>query len=175
MCFCCSTSCPSYWWHPEKYLGPAVLMQAYRWMIDSRVSKTTLVGYPLPLHSFSSFLIQHIMSLLFLSFPKQDEFRQERLKSVSDPFSVFRCHTIMNCTQTCPKVCNFSLLAEGKGELASKPGFPFLSYNFGEKPGFEESERVLLSPCSSPKWRLREGLVNLNILCVHIINVHNRA
>lgn len=84
LCFCCSTSCPAYWWHPEKYLGPAVLMQAYRWMIDSR-----------------------------------DEFQKERLAKVSDPFSVFRCHTIMNCTKTCPKGLNPGLaIAEIKKMLA---------------------------------------------------------
>lgn len=69
LCACCSTSCPSYWWNSDKYLGPAVLMQAYRWIIDSR-----------------------------------DEITQERLNRLKDPFSVYRCHTIMNCTKTCPKV-----------------------------------------------------------------------
>uniref|UniRef100_A0A8F9XN74 Succinate dehydrogenase [ubiquinone] iron-sulfur subunit, mitochondrial n=1 Tax=Macrobrachium nipponense TaxID=159736 RepID=A0A8F9XN74_MACNP len=69
LCACCSTSCPSYWWNGDKYLGPAVLMQAYRWIIDSR-----------------------------------DEMSEERLKRLRDPFSVYRCHTIMNCTKTCPKV-----------------------------------------------------------------------
>ncbi|KAL7016614.1 hypothetical protein ACKWTF_010069 [Chironomus riparius] len=71
LCACCSTSCPSYWWNGDKYLGPAVLMQAYRWIIDSR-----------------------------------DESTQARLDSLKDPFSVYRCHTIMNCTRTCPKGLN---------------------------------------------------------------------
>ncbi|CAO1325320.1 unnamed protein product [Diamesa tonsa] len=71
LCACCSTSCPSYWWNGDKYLGPAVLMQAYRWIIDSR-----------------------------------DESTAERLDKLRDPFSVFRCHTIMNCTRTCPKGLN---------------------------------------------------------------------
>jgi succinate dehydrogenase (ubiquinone) iron-sulfur subunit len=71
LCACCSTSCPSYWWNSEKYLGPAVLMQAYRWIIDSRDNATA-----------------------------------ERLDKMRDPFSVFRCHTIMNCTRTCPKGLN---------------------------------------------------------------------
>lgn len=71
LCACCSTSCPSYWWNSEKYLGPAVLMQAYRWVIDSR-----------------------------------DENTEERLSRLDDPFSVYRCHTIMNCTKTCPKGLN---------------------------------------------------------------------
>lgn len=69
LCACCSTSCPSYWWNADKYLGPAVLMQAYRWIIDSR-----------------------------------DETSQDRLNRLRDSFSVYRCHTIMNCTKTCPKV-----------------------------------------------------------------------
>ncbi|XP_055837229.1 succinate dehydrogenase [ubiquinone] iron-sulfur subunit, mitochondrial-like [Episyrphus balteatus] len=71
LCACCSTACPSYWWNGEKYLGPAVLMQAYRWIIDSR-----------------------------------DENTNERLNQLRDPFSVYRCHTIMNCTRTCPKGLN---------------------------------------------------------------------
>ncbi|XP_021484455.1 succinate dehydrogenase [ubiquinone] iron-sulfur subunit, mitochondrial [Meriones unguiculatus] len=71
LCACCSTSCPSYWWNGDKYLGPAVLMQAYRWMIDSR-----------------------------------DEFKEERLAKLQDPFSLYRCHTIMNCTKACPKGLN---------------------------------------------------------------------
>lgn len=71
LCACCSTSCPSYWWNGDKYLGPAAIMQAYRWIIDSR-----------------------------------DEAAEERLKKLRDPFSVFRCHTIMNCTRTCPKGLN---------------------------------------------------------------------
>jgi succinate dehydrogenase / fumarate reductase iron-sulfur subunit len=71
MCACCSTSCPSYWWNGEKYLGPAVLLQAYRWIIDSR-----------------------------------DEERVKRLKKVADELKLFRCHTIMNCTNACPKGLN---------------------------------------------------------------------
>ncbi|WP_011582556.1 MULTISPECIES: succinate dehydrogenase iron-sulfur subunit [Chelativorans] len=71
LCFCCQTSCPSYWWNGERYLGPAVLLQAYRWLIDSR-----------------------------------DEATGERLDKLEDPFRLYRCHTIMNCTQTCPKGLN---------------------------------------------------------------------
>tara|TARA_A100001015_G_scaffold260483_1_gene305236 strand:+ start:2285 stop:3070 length:786 start_codon:yes stop_codon:yes gene_type:complete len=71
MCACCATSCPSYWWNGDKYLGPAVLLQAYRWIIDSR-----------------------------------DEERQKRLKKVADELKLFRCHTIMNCTNACPKGLN---------------------------------------------------------------------
>ncbi|SPP73043.1 succinate dehydrogenase [ubiquinone] iron-sulfur subunit, mitochondrial [Drosophila guanche] len=90
LCACCSTSCPSYWWNAEKYLGPAVLMQAYRWIIDSR-----------------------------------DENSAERLSKLKDPFSVYRCHTIMNCTRTCPKGLNPGrAIAEIKkllAGIASKP------------------------------------------------------
>ncbi len=71
LCACCSTSCPSYWWNSDKYLGPAVLMQANRWVKDSR-----------------------------------DDAKQERLDMLKDKFSMYRCHTIMNCTKTCPKGLN---------------------------------------------------------------------
>jgi succinate dehydrogenase / fumarate reductase iron-sulfur subunit len=71
LCACCSTACPSYWWNPERYLGPAALLQAYRWLIDSR-----------------------------------DEDTGSRLDDLEDPFRLYRCHTIMNCTNTCPKGLN---------------------------------------------------------------------
>jgi succinate dehydrogenase iron-sulfur subunit len=71
LCFCCSTSCPSYWWNGDRYLGPAILLQAYRWIADSR-----------------------------------DEYTGERLDALEDPFRLYRCHTIMNCTKTCPKSLN---------------------------------------------------------------------
>ncbi len=71
LCFCCSTSCPSYWWNSDRYLGPAVLLQANRWIEDSR-----------------------------------DEATGERLDDLEDPFRLYRCHTIMNCTNTCPKGLN---------------------------------------------------------------------
>merc|ERR1711871_1784149 len=71
LCACCSTSCPSYWWNADKYLGPAVLMQAYRWIEDSR-----------------------------------DEQTEERLEALDDTYKLYRCHTIMNCSKTCPKGLN---------------------------------------------------------------------
>lgn len=71
LCFCCQTSCPSYWWNGDRYLGPAILLQAYRWIADTR-----------------------------------DEAKGERLDNVDDPFRLYRCHTIMNCTNTCPKHLN---------------------------------------------------------------------
>ncbi len=71
LCACCSTSCPSYWWNSDRYLGPAVLLAAYRWLVDSR-----------------------------------DEATGERLDFLEDPFRLYRCHTIMNCTEACPKGLN---------------------------------------------------------------------
>jgi len=71
LCACCSTSCPSYWWNSDKYLGPAALLQASRWLEDSR-----------------------------------DENAGERLDELEDPYKLYRCHTIMSCTDTCPKGLN---------------------------------------------------------------------
>ena len=71
LCFCCTTSCPSYWWNSEEYLGPAVLLQASRWINDSRDGK-----------------------------------RKERLKKINDSMKLYRCHSIMNCTRSCPKGLN---------------------------------------------------------------------
>ena len=71
LCACCSTSCPSFWWNPDKFIGPAGLLQAYRFIADSRDSAT-----------------------------------EERLAALQDPFSVFRCHGIMNCVSVCPKGLN---------------------------------------------------------------------
>jgi len=71
LCFCCQTSCPSYWWNGERYLGPAVLLQAHRWLVDSR-----------------------------------DEATGDRLDNLEDPFRLYRCQTIMNCANACPKGLN---------------------------------------------------------------------
>ena len=71
LCACCSTACPSYWWNSDRYLGPAALLAAYRWIVDSR-----------------------------------DEALGERLDDLEDPFKLYRCHTIMNCTEVCPKDLN---------------------------------------------------------------------
>lgn len=88
LCACCSTSCPSYWWNGDRYLGPAILLQAYRWLADSR-----------------------------------DEMSGERLDELDDPFRLYRCHTIMNCTQTCPKGLNpAKAIAEIKKLLLSRAG-----------------------------------------------------
>ena len=71
LCACCSTSCPSYWWNSDRFLGPAILLQAYRWLADSR-----------------------------------DQDAGERLDALEDPFTLYRCHTIMNCANVCPKGLN---------------------------------------------------------------------
>lgn len=86
LCFCCSTSCPSYWWNSDTYLGPAVLLQANRWIMDSR-----------------------------------DEAKDERLDELEDAFKLYRCHTIMNCTNTCPKGLNpAKAIAEIKAEIVTR-------------------------------------------------------
>ena len=86
LCACCSTSCPSYWWNGDRYLGPAALLQAYRWLIDSR-----------------------------------DEGTGDRLDNLEDPFRLYRCHTIMNCAQTCPKGLNpAKAIAEVKKMMVSR-------------------------------------------------------
>ena len=71
LCACCSTSCPSYWWNSDRFLGPAALLNAYRWISDSR-----------------------------------DDATGDRLDELEDPFKLYRCHTIMNCTDSCPKDLN---------------------------------------------------------------------
>jgi succinate dehydrogenase / fumarate reductase iron-sulfur subunit len=71
LCACCSTSCPSFWWNPDKFVGPAGLLQAYRFIADSR-----------------------------------DQATNERLDDLEDPYRLFRCHSIMNCVEVCPKGLN---------------------------------------------------------------------
>ena len=86
LCFCCSTGCPSYWWNSDRFLGPAVLLQAYRWLADSR-----------------------------------DEATGERLDDLEDPFRLYRCHTIMNCANVCPKGLNpAKAIAETKKMIAER-------------------------------------------------------
>lgn len=85
LCFSCSTSCPSYWWNGDEYLGPATLLQNQRWLSDSR-----------------------------------DERQVERLQHVNDAFKLYRCHIIMNCTQTCPKGLNPArAIAQTKQQVAA--------------------------------------------------------
>jgi succinate dehydrogenase / fumarate reductase iron-sulfur subunit len=74
LCACCSTACPSFWWNPDKFVGPAGLLNAYRFIADSR-----------------------------------DQATNERLDNLEDPYRLFRCHTIMNCVDVCPKGLNPTL------------------------------------------------------------------
>jgi succinate dehydrogenase / fumarate reductase iron-sulfur subunit len=86
LCACCSTSCPSYWWNGDRYLGPAALLNAYRWIVDSR-----------------------------------DEATGDRLDELEDPFKLYRCHTIMNCTDACPKELNpAKAIAEIKKKMVQR-------------------------------------------------------
>ncbi len=71
LCACCSTACPSFWWNPDKFVGPAGLLQAYRFIADSR-----------------------------------DRATAERLEFLDDVYKLYRCRTIMNCTEVCPKHLN---------------------------------------------------------------------
>ena len=71
LCGCCSTSCPSFWWNPEQFLGPAALLQAWRFLADTR-----------------------------------DQATDERLDALEGPYALFRCHSIMNCVEVCPKGLN---------------------------------------------------------------------
>ncbi len=88
LCACCSTSCPSYWWNSERYLGPAALLASYRWIIDTR-----------------------------------DEARAERLADLDDTFRLYRCHTILNCVEACPKDLNPArAIADLKRRLAAGEG-----------------------------------------------------
>jgi succinate dehydrogenase / fumarate reductase iron-sulfur subunit len=85
LCACCSTACPSFWWNPDKFVGPAGLLQAYRFLADSR-----------------------------------DLAANERLDNLEDPYRLFRCHTIMNCTDVCPKGLNPAFAIERIKDLLVK-------------------------------------------------------
>ncbi|MCZ8548335.1 succinate dehydrogenase iron-sulfur subunit [Mesorhizobium qingshengii] len=88
LCFCCTSGCPSHWWNGARFLGPAALLHAYRWLIDSR-----------------------------------DEATGERLDNLEDPFRLYRCHTILNCTRTCPKGLNpGKAIAEIKKMIVKRTG-----------------------------------------------------
>ena len=87
LCACCSTSCPSFWWNPDKFVGPAGLLAAYRFIADSR-----------------------------------DQAVNERLDNLEDPYRLFRCHTIMNCVDVCPKGLNPSLAIGKIKEMLVKRG-----------------------------------------------------
>ena len=110
-CACCSTSCPSYWWNSDRYLGPAALLNAYRWIIDSR-----------------------------------DEATGERLDGLEDPFKLYRCHTIMNCTTVCPKGLN---PAKAIAETKKTPG--------------SAQDVSRMSELSRLRWLCRRGMKELDL------------
>ncbi|HEY6925460.1 MAG TPA: succinate dehydrogenase iron-sulfur subunit [Steroidobacteraceae bacterium] len=85
LCFCCTAGCPSHWWNGKRFLGPAVLLQAWRWLVDTR-----------------------------------DEATGERLDDLEDPFRLYRCHTILNCTRTCPKGLNPGQAIAGIKQMIAK-------------------------------------------------------
>jgi len=88
LCFCCTSACPSHWWNPKRFLGPAALLQAWRWLTDSR-----------------------------------DEATENRLDALEDSFRLYRCHTILNCTRTCPKGLNPGrAIAEIKRKMVERRG-----------------------------------------------------
>ena len=119
LCACCSTACPSYWWNSDRYLGPAALLAAYRWIVDSR-----------------------------------DEATGERLDELDDPFRLYRCHTIMNCTDVCPKDLNPArAIAEIKKMTGRAPG---LMGTAAAAAGAAAAGRML--------WRCRRGMKELDVL-----------
>lgn len=88
LCFCCTSACPSHWWNPKRFLGPAALLHAWRWLTDTR-----------------------------------DEATEDRLDRLEDPFRLYRCHTILNCTRTCPKGLNpGKAIAEIKRKMLERRG-----------------------------------------------------
>ncbi len=88
LCFCCTSACPSHWWNPRRFLGPAALLHAWRWLADTR-----------------------------------DEATEDRLDELEDPFRLYRCHTILNCTRTCPKGLNpGKAIAEIKRKMLERRG-----------------------------------------------------
>ncbi len=121
LCACCSTACPSYWWNSERFLGPAALLAAYRWIIDSR-----------------------------------DEAQGERLDDLEDPFRLYRCHTIMNCTDVCPKDLNPArAIAEIKKMMLERRGLG-MGPDGTSVPADRQLGRLL--------WRCRRGMKELDLL-----------
>ena len=116
LCACCSTSCPSFWWNPDKFVGPAGLLQAYRFIADSR-----------------------------------DQATNERLDDLEDPYRLFRCHTIMNCVDVCPKGLN-----PDARDRKDQQGIARQAGRVGATSGSRRLERL--------KWRSRRGLLELDLV-----------
>ena len=125
LCACCSTSCPSYWWNSERYLGPAALLAAYRWIVDSR-----------------------------------DEASGERLDELEDPFRLYRCHTIMNCTEACPKDLNPAKAIARSSRSWPIGGTDFRAANDRDAP--QELGRL--------RWRCRRGMKELDLLLTRYVD-----
>ena len=120
LCACCSTACPSYWWNSERYLGPAALLAAYRWIVDSR-----------------------------------DEATGERLDALEDPFRLYRCHTIMNCTEACPK------------DLNPAKAIGAIKQMLARAPALDDVPRAAPMPAAARArlaWRCRRGMRELDLL-----------
>ena len=119
LCACCSTSCPSYWWNSERYLGPAALLQSYRWLVDSR-----------------------------------DEETGERLDNLEDPFRLYRCHTIMNCANTCPKGLNpAQAIGEIKQMMVKRKSLNPTCFPERLTKGYRDLSRTAASRPSAPAIR----------------------
>ena len=117
LCACCSTACPSFWWNPDKFVGPAGLLQAYRFLADSRDQATT-----------------------------------ERLDYLEDPYRLFRCHTIMNCADVCPKGLNPTNAIKNIKDMMVK------------RTGLKQLERA--------RWRCRRGLLELDLTLERFVDEH---
>src|SRR5690606_23276112 len=126
LCACCSTSCPSFWWNPDKFVGPAGLLQAYRFIADRR-----------------------------------DEATAERLDNPEDPYRLFRCHTIMNCADVCPKGLNPSLAIGKIKEMLARRAI----YRSGSPMSkLSELERARL------RWRARRGLLENDLIITRFLD-----
>ncbi|ACO75400.1 SdhB [Laribacter hongkongensis HLHK9] len=125
LCACCSTSCPSFWWNPDKYVGPAGLLAAYRFIIDSR-----------------------------------DEATSERLDNLNDPYRLFRCHTIMNCTDVCPKGPESG---QGDRQHQGHDGHP------GDLMMDSRYDRAARQRI---RWHSRRGLLEMDLVLTRFLDRH---
>lgn len=120
LCACCSTACPSYWWNEDKYLGPAVLLQAYRYdmrcclcneCLSTFMGGMLCIPFTCALCLLTSLIILEISLMLVCTcfrwvIDSRDEFTKERLQQLDDAYKLYRCKVIMNCARVCPKGLN---------------------------------------------------------------------
>ena len=123
LCACCSTSCPSFWWNPDKFVGPAGLLQAYRFIADTR-----------------------------------DQATNERLDNLEDPYRLFRCHSIMNCVDVCPKGLNPTRAIGKIKDLLVKRRFR------RRVRSMAELDRI--------RWHCRRGLLELDLMLERFLERH---